>query len=155
MCRLTPGVSAGRSSRLGASPNHEVAVPSKRARSVRLSTFNLQPSTPSSTPSSAPTFYMQQLGCPKNLVDGENMAQLLREAGYVEVDDPGEATALIVNTCGFIKAAEQESLDALDALAKRKRRGQQLIATGCLAQRWGDRLPAAVPGIDGDRKSVV
>ena len=54
------------------------------------------------------------LGCPKNLVDGENMAQLLREAGYVEVDDPRAATALIVNTCGFIKAAEQESLDALD-----------------------------------------
>jgi len=92
---------------------------------------------------------MQHLGCPKNLVDGENMAQLLREAGYVEVDDPRQATALIVNTCGFIKAAEQESLDALAALAKRKRRGQQLIATGCLAQRWGDRLPAAVPGIDG------
>ena len=92
---------------------------------------------------------MQQLGCPKNLVDGEHMAELLREAGYVEVDDPKHATALIVNTCGFIKAAEEESLDALKTLAKRKRRGQQLIAAGCLAQRWGERLPAAVPGIDG------
>lgn len=96
-----------------------------------------------------PSFYLQQLGCPKNLVDGEHMAQLLREAGYDEVDDPKKATALIVNTCGFIKAAEEESLEALSTLAKRKRQGQQLIAAGCLAQRWGDRLGAAVPGIDG------
>src|SRR5688572_13192370 len=96
-----------------------------------------------------PSFYLQQLGCPKNLVDGENMAQLLREAGYEEVDDPRKATALIVNTCGFIKAAEQESLDALTTLARKKKKGQQLIAAGCLAQRWGDRLGAAVPGVDG------
>jgi ribosomal protein S12 methylthiotransferase len=92
---------------------------------------------------------MQQLGCPKNLVDGEHMAELLREQGYEQVDDPRRATALIVNTCGFIKAAEEESLGALKELAAGKRRGQQLIATGCLAQRWGDRLGAAVPGIDG------
>jgi ribosomal protein S12 methylthiotransferase len=96
-----------------------------------------------------PTFYLQQLGCPKNLVDGENMAELLREQGYSEVDDPKRADTLIVNTCGFIKAAEQESLEALQALGQRKKRGQTLIATGCLAQRWGDRLTAAVPGIDG------
>jgi ribosomal protein S12 methylthiotransferase len=95
------------------------------------------------------TFYLQQLGCPKNLVDGEHMAELLVEAGYEQVDDPKRATALIVNTCGFIKAAEEESLDALQTLAARKRRGQRLIATGCLAQRWGDRLGAAVPGVDG------
>lgn len=95
------------------------------------------------------TFYLEQLGCPKNLVDGEHMAELLRESGYEQVDDPKRASTLIVNTCGFIKAAEEESLDALGALAKRKRKGQRLIAAGCLAQRWGDRLPAAIPGIDG------
>jgi ribosomal protein S12 methylthiotransferase len=100
-------------------------------------------------PDAPPSFYMQQLGCPKNLVDGEHMAQLLRESGYVEVDDPRKATALIVNTCGFIKAAEEESLEALGTLAKGKRKGQQLIAAGCLAQRWGDKLGAAIPGIDG------
>lgn len=96
-----------------------------------------------------PTFYLQQLGCPKNLVDGENMAELLREQGYVEVADPKRADTLIVNTCGFIKSAEEESLGALQLLAARKKRVQKLIATGCLAQRWGDRLGAAVPGIDG------
>jgi ribosomal protein S12 methylthiotransferase len=106
-----------------------------------------KPKQPSRAPT--PSFYMQQLGCPKNLVDGEHMAQLLRESGYVEVDDPRKATTLIVNTCGFIKAAEEESLDALQTLASGKRQGQRLIATGCLAQRWGDRLGAAVPGIDG------
>jgi ribosomal protein S12 methylthiotransferase len=100
-------------------------------------------------PTASRTFFLQQLGCPKNLVDGENMAELLREQGYAEVDDPKRADTLIVNTCGFIKAAEQESLGALQTLAAGKKRGQQLIATGCLAQRWGDRLGAAVPGVDG------
>lgn len=101
------------------------------------------------TPPERRTFFLRQLGCPKNLVDGESMAELLRESGYEQVDDPRTAGTLIVNTCGFIKAAEEESLDALQTLAERKRRGQQLIATGCLAQRWGDRLGAAVPGVDG------
>jgi ribosomal protein S12 methylthiotransferase len=95
------------------------------------------------------TFYLEQLGCPKNLVDGEHMAELLVQAGYRQVEDPKRATALIVNTCGFIKAAEEESLAALEKLAGGKRRGQQLIAAGCLAQRWGDRLGAAIPGVDG------
>jgi ribosomal protein S12 methylthiotransferase len=111
----------------------------KKPRSDRLSTLNPQLST----------FYLQQLGCPKNLVDGEHMAELLRERGYVEVEDPRRASTLIVNTCGFIKAAEEESLAALQELSRRKRPGQRLIAAGCLAQRWGERLGAAVPGIDG------
>jgi ribosomal protein S12 methylthiotransferase len=110
-----------------------------KRHSNRPSTLNPQPST----------FYIQQLGCPKNLVDGEHMAELLRERGFVQVDDPRHASTLIVNTCGFIKAAEEESLGALQELAGRKRRGQHLIAAGCLAQRWGDRLGAAVPGVDG------
>ncbi|TAK24788.1 MAG: 30S ribosomal protein S12 methylthiotransferase RimO [Chloroflexota bacterium] len=96
-----------------------------------------------------PTFYLRQLGCPKNVVDGENMAEILRQRGYVEVDDPKQADTLIVNTCGFIKAAEEESLQALRTLGTDKRKSQKLIAAGCLAQRWGDRLGAAVPGVDG------
>ncbi len=114
-------------------------MPGRAARPEHPATAQPRPST----------FYLQQLGCPKNLVDGEQMAELLRQAGYEQVDDPRRATALIVNTCGFIKAAEEESLAALQGLAARKKRGQQLIATGCLAQRWGDRLGEAVPGIDG------
>ncbi len=94
-------------------------------------------------------FYLEQLGCPKNLVDGENMAEILRNRGYVEVSSPAEADTIIVNTCGFIQRAADESLAALRQHAATRRRGQRLIATGCLAQRWGDRLTAAVPGIDG------
>jgi len=116
-----------------------VTLPAKKKRPDRSSTSNQQPST----------FYIQQLGCPKNLVDGEHMAETLREQGLVQVDDPRRASTLIVNTCGFIKAAEEESLGALQELARRKKRGQHLIAAGCLAQRWGDRLGAAVPGVDG------
>lgn len=94
-------------------------------------------------------FYLEQLGCPKNLVDGENMAEILKSRGYVEVSSPDEADTIIVNTCGFIQRAADESVAALRGHAATRRRGQRLIATGCLAQRWGDRLTAAVPGIDG------
>ncbi|MDP6225982.1 MAG: 30S ribosomal protein S12 methylthiotransferase RimO [Anaerolineales bacterium] len=94
-------------------------------------------------------FYILSLGCAKNTVDSESMAQLLREAGYRGTENPEQAEALIVNTCGFIGPARDESLQALRELATDKRAGQQLIATGCLSQRFGARLIQDVPGIDG------
>ena len=80
-------------------------------------------------------FYLLTLGCPKNEVDSEGMQQLLLQAGYQQTDDPRRADVLIVNTCGFIDVARQESLEALRALARRKRRGQALVAAGCMVQR--------------------
>jgi ribosomal protein S12 methylthiotransferase len=94
-------------------------------------------------------FYILSLGCAKNTVDSEGMAQLLHEAGYIRTENPEQAEALIVNTCGFIGPARDESLQALRELATDKRAGQQLIATGCLSQRFGARLIQDVPGIDG------
>ncbi len=94
-------------------------------------------------------FYIESLGCPKNTVDAEMMAELLRAAGHLPVTQPRQADVLIVNTCGFIQAAREESYEALRALAARKRRGQQLIAAGCLAQRYGHELRRHVPGVDG------
>ena len=94
-------------------------------------------------------FYILSLGCAKNTVDSESMAQLLHEAGYIRTENPEQAEALIVNTCGFIGPARDESLQALRELATDKRAGQQLIATGCLSQRFGARLIQDVPGIDG------
>lgn len=94
-------------------------------------------------------YYLLNLGCAKNLVDADSMAQLLSNAGYRGAGSPDEASVLIVNTCGFIDAAKQESLDALRELAAGKSPGQLLIAAGCLSQRYGDVLSQEVPGLDG------
>ncbi len=94
-------------------------------------------------------YFVISLGCPKNTVDAESMGQLLGEAGHRAVDSPQEADVLIINTCGFIKAARAESLGALQELAKAKRPDQQLVAAGCLSQRYGRALAEQVPGLDG------
>jgi ribosomal protein S12 methylthiotransferase len=97
----------------------------------------------------AKTFHMVSLGCAKNTVDSDSMSQLLLGSGYRMTADPAKAKVLIVNTCGFIGPAKQESLDVLSELASRKRGGQVLIAAGCLTQRYGAQVARQVPGIDG------
>ena len=77
------------------------------------------------------------------------MAQLLSGAGYRAVANPARASVLIVNTCGFIGPAKEESLQVLGELAAHKRKGQVLIAAGCLTQRYGQEVARQVPGIDG------
>jgi ribosomal protein S12 methylthiotransferase len=94
-------------------------------------------------------YYLLTLGCPKNTVDSKGMAMLLSAAGYQGVSIPKSADVIIVNTCGFLEAAAEESLAALRDLAQHKRRGQTLIAAGCMAQRAGDRIVKEVPGVDG------
>ncbi|GAB4474710.1 MAG: 30S ribosomal protein S12 methylthiotransferase RimO [Anaerolineae bacterium] len=94
-------------------------------------------------------YLLVNLGCSKNLVDSESMAQLLHREGYRGTADADRAGVLIVNTCGFIDAAREESIETLRELAGRKRRGQLLIAAGCLAQRYGADLAREVPGLDG------
>lgn len=97
----------------------------------------------------AKNYYLMTLGCAKNSVDSDSMAQLLDEAGYTAVEDPARAGILIVNTCGFIGPAREESVRSLRELAEGKTRTQTLIAAGCLSQIWGPKLVAEVPGIDG------
>ena len=94
-------------------------------------------------------FCLISLGCPKNLVDSEGMATLLQRAGYTAAAAPEEADLLIVNTCGFIAPAREESLAVLRELAQAKQPGQHLIAAGCYSQRCPRELVEAVPGIDG------
>jgi ribosomal protein S12 methylthiotransferase len=90
------------------------------------------------------------LGCPKNLVDSERMLGLLKLDGYELVDDPQEADFAVVNTCGFIEAARQESFAAIDEMLELKRRGQLrgVIVSGCLAERQKESLLTERPGID-------
>ncbi|MFN8596035.1 MAG: 30S ribosomal protein S12 methylthiotransferase RimO [Anaerolineae bacterium] len=94
-------------------------------------------------------YYLLSLGCAKNSVDSDSMAQLLNESGYAPVAAPDEAAILIVNTCGFIGPSRAESIRALRELAEGKSRKQTLIAAGCLSQIWGPKLVEEVPGIDG------
>ncbi len=94
-------------------------------------------------------YHLITLGCPKNQVDSQGMEMLLQGASYTPTDDPDQADVLIVNTCGFLEAAQEESIGVLQELARRKRRGQILVAAGCLAQRNGDRILAQVPQVDG------
>jgi ribosomal protein S12 methylthiotransferase len=77
------------------------------------------------------------------------MAQLLVRDGYHSVEDPSHANVLIVNTCGFIGPAKEESINVLRELAEGKRSNQILIAAGCLTQRYGSEVAEKVPGIDG------
>ncbi len=96
-----------------------------------------------------PRYYLLTLGCPKNQVDSEGMAMLLAQRGYGSTATPAEADVLIVNTCGFLEAAKEESIAVLKELGRHKRRDQFLIAAGCLAQRNGEEIARRVPRVDG------
>ncbi len=93
-------------------------------------------------------FYIASLGCPKNTVDSSNMAVLLQRAGYAPTLDPDLADIIIVNTCGFIDPARQESLETLQDLAAGLRPDQRLVAAGCWAQRDPEALQTAVPQLN-------
>src|SRR5512141_1074242 len=94
--------------------------------------------------------YMHTLGCPKNRVDSEVMLGTLAEAGYRLVQDPAEAEVIVVNTCGFIESAKEESVEAIVELADLKRTGRckKLVVTGCLVQRHADELAKELPEVD-------
>jgi ribosomal protein S12 methylthiotransferase len=95
------------------------------------------------------TFHLTSLGCAKNSVDSDSMAQLLEISGYHVVNAPQQASILIVNTCGFIGTAREESYSTLRSIAESKRPDQLLIAAGCLTQRYGAEVARKVPGVDG------
>lgn len=93
---------------------------------------------------------LESLGCSKNLVDAEIMIGILNKKGYKLVGDFEEADIILVNTCGFIESAKQESIDTILELAQLKETANLkiLIVTGCLAQRYADELKAEIPEID-------
>jgi ribosomal protein S12 methylthiotransferase len=90
------------------------------------------------------------LGCPKNLVDGEVMLGLARDAGHEITADAASADVVVVNTCAFIDRAKEESVDAILEMAALKRDGgcRRLVVTGCLAERYRDELAKEIPEID-------
>src|SRR6476620_2052834 len=96
----------------------------------------------------AARFYVETLGCPKNAVDSDKVVATLLADGLVPADAPGDADLVVVNTCAFIDAARQESIDVALGLAEAKRPGARLVVTGCMAERYGDELAAALPEAD-------
>jgi len=90
------------------------------------------------------------LGCPKARVDSELMAGLVQGDGAELTDDPGEADAIVVNTCAFLESATQESIDTILEMAEHKRSGscQKLVVTGCIVQRYGEELLEELPEVD-------
>lgn len=90
------------------------------------------------------------LGCPKNLVDSEEMLGWLAQSGFALTNDLERADVIIVNTCGFLKAAVDENLRELKRLAKRKKQGKckALIASGCLVSRFPELVQKVVPEVD-------
>jgi len=95
-------------------------------------------------------YYLLSLGCAKNLVNAEQMAYLLDEAGYIKTDDPAQAQVAIVNTCGFIDGAKTEAIDSILELAQYKQTGslRVLVVTGCLSQRYGREFEQELPEVD-------
>ncbi|TMQ09801.1 MAG: 30S ribosomal protein S12 methylthiotransferase RimO [Deltaproteobacteria bacterium] len=93
--------------------------------------------------------YFVSLGCPKNQVDTELMLGQVQAAGHALVDAPDAADVIVVNTCAFIDAAKEESVDTILEMAQHKERGaQKLVVTGCLAQRYAGELAQDIPEID-------
>ena len=102
------------------------------------------------------------LGCPKNLVDSEQMLASVIDAGYELIADHNEADAIIINTCGFLEASKEESVEVInEAVAlKETAKVQRVVAAGCLVQRHRAKLLQWCPGVDAmigvfDRDHIV
>src|SRR6266545_7773738 len=97
-----------------------------------------------------PTVYFVSLGCPKNRVDTEVMLGDTLDRGHEVVSDPAAAEVIVVNTCGFIGEAKEESVDTILEMARYKTEGacKKLVVTGCLTQRYPHEIAGKIPEID-------
>jgi ribosomal protein S12 methylthiotransferase len=93
-------------------------------------------------------FHVETLGCPKNAVDSDKVVASLLADGLTPAESADDADLVVVNTCAFIEAARQESIDVALALSEARKPGARLVVTGCMAERYGDELAAALPEAD-------
>jgi ribosomal protein S12 methylthiotransferase len=93
-------------------------------------------------------YWLQTLGCPKNQVDSDKLERRLASQGYTRAETPADTDLDVVNTCAFIEPARQESIDTVLELADLRHAGARLVVTGCMAERYGDELTAALPEVD-------
>ncbi|HEX2042984.1 MAG TPA: 30S ribosomal protein S12 methylthiotransferase RimO [Acidimicrobiales bacterium] len=94
------------------------------------------------------TYWVETLGCPKNQVDSDKLVGTLVADGLEAAASPEDADLVVVNTCAFVEAARQESIDTVLALGEARHPGARLVVTGCLAERYGEELSAALPEVD-------
>lgn len=97
---------------------------------------------------SAPSLWLTTLGCAKNQVDSEKVIAMLSEAGYRWADSPETADVVMVNTCAFIEEARAESVNTILEMEDRKSAGARSVVIGCMAQRFGTEVAAALPEVD-------
>ena len=93
-------------------------------------------------------FWVETLGCPKNQVDSDKLTGTLLADGLVPATAATDADVVVVNTCAFIEAARQESIDTILALSDSRKEGARLVVTGCLAERYGSEVTDAIPEVD-------
>jgi ribosomal protein S12 methylthiotransferase len=93
-------------------------------------------------------YWIETLGCPKNHVDSDKLAGLLESQGYTVALSPAKADLVVANTCAFIEAAREESIETVLALADLKSSKARLVVTGCMAERYGAELADALPEVD-------
>jgi len=96
-------------------------------------------------------YWVETLGCPKNQVDSDKLVGTLLADGMVAAESPDAADLVVVNTCAFVETARQESVDTILALDDARKRGAELIVTGCMAERYGEELAEALPEVDAVR----
>jgi ribosomal protein S12 methylthiotransferase len=96
----------------------------------------------------AERFFIETLGCPKNAVDSDKVVASLLHDGLVPAEAASDADLIVVNTCAFVEAARQESIEVALALSEERRSGAKLVVTGCMAERYGEELAAALPEAD-------
>ncbi|MBA3268802.1 MAG: 30S ribosomal protein S12 methylthiotransferase RimO [Acidimicrobiia bacterium] len=96
----------------------------------------------------ADRYWIETLGCPKNQVDSDKLVGTLVADGLEAAGSAGDADVVVVNTCAFVEAARQESVDTVLALSEARRPGARLVVTGCLAERYGADLADALPEVD-------
>src|SRR5882724_6913180 len=94
------------------------------------------------------SFFVETLGCPKNQVDSDKLVGALLADGLVPAPGVGDADVVVVNTCAFVEDARRESIDTILALDDARADGSRLVVTGCMAERYGDELAAALPEVD-------
>jgi len=99
-------------------------------------------------PERANQYFIETLGCPKNQVDSDKLAGTFAAAGLEPAPDAESADVIVVNTCTFIEAAREESIETMLAAAAGRKDGARLVVTGCMAERYGDELAAAMPEVD-------
>ena len=88
------------------------------------------------------------MGCPKNQVDSDKLTGTLLADGLVPATAAVDADVVVVNTCAFIEAARQESIDTILSLSDGRKAGARLVVTGCLAERYGSEVTDAIPEVD-------